>query len=309
MANFYLMSYVDQRGPRAGLVVGDRLFDAGDLSQDARYAAVLGILEHWDEAEATLTSLTSSAGLAKAVSAPVASVKLLTPVLYPSAIYCAGANYADHTANMAKRSGLPPPRDPHELGLKPWHFLKPTRCAVASGDSVAKPSLKMDWEAELAAVIGRRCRNVSVDQALTYVAGYTAANDLSARDLGPRAGVPDGSPFKYDWLAHKGFEHSCPLGPWIVPSAQVGDPQNLGVKSWVNGVLKQDSNTNKMIFTIAEQIAHLSSRVTLHPGDVVLTGTPAGVGAERGEFMEVGDLVEVWIENIGKLTTRISSSA
>ena len=103
-------------------------------------------------------------------------------------------------------------------------------------------------------------------KALSYVAGYTIANDLSARDRGRRTGVPDASPFKWDWTKHKTFEGSCPLGPWIVPASDIGDPQKLGLKLWVNGVLKQDSNTSDMIFNLAEQIEQLSAGMTLHPG-------------------------------------------
>jgi 2-keto-4-pentenoate hydratase/2-oxohepta-3-ene-1,7-dioic acid hydratase in catechol pathway len=141
---------------------------------------------------------------------------------------------------------------------------------------------QVDWEVELVAVIGRAAKNVPEDKALDYVAGYTAANDLSARDRGRRANISDTSPFKADWTKHKTFDGSCPLGPWIVPASDIGDPQNLGLKLWVNDVLKQDSNSKDMIFNLAEQIAQLSSGMTLHPGDLVLTGTPAGsVGARR----------------------------
>jgi 2-keto-4-pentenoate hydratase/2-oxohepta-3-ene-1,7-dioic acid hydratase in catechol pathway len=140
-------------------------------------------------------------------------------------------------------------------------------------------SKSVDWEVELAAVIGRPAKDVGESHALDYVTGYLIANDLSARDLGFCEKLPPANPFRTDWLAHKSFDGSCPLGPWIVPASEIGDPQKLGLKLWVNDVLKQDSNTGKMIFTLAEQIAQLSSRITLYPGDVILTGTPAGVGA------------------------------
>src|SRR5262249_21657175 len=151
----------------------------------------------------------------------------------------------------------------------------------------------MDWEAELTAVIGRPAKNVTLDKALSCVAGYTIANDLSARDVFRRPHVSDTSPFKFDWLSQKVFDGACPLGPWIVPADDVPDPQTLGMKLWVNDVIKQDSNTSGMIFTLAEQIAHLSSRVTLYPGDLILTGTPAGVGMARKEFLKTGDVVRV----------------
>ncbi len=164
----------------------------------------------------------------------------------------------------------------------------------------------MDWEVELAAVIGRPAKNVPIEKALAYVAGYTCANDLSARDRGRRPHISETSPFKADWVAHKSFDGSCPLGPWIVPASEIKDPQNLALKLWVNDVLKQDSHTSKMIFNLAEQIAHLSSRLTLHPGDLILTGTPAGVGAGRGEFLKAGDVVKIWIEKIGEISNKMA---
>ena len=303
MAGIKLLTHMTATGPRAGIAFGETLFDASAITSDKRHDSLLALIEDWARVEPALANAASAAS--RPGGQPLANAKLLAPVLYPSAVYCAGANYADHVANMAKKQGIPMEPDPHEIGLKPWHFLKPVRCIVGPDFTVAKPSDKLDWEVELAAVIGRTARNVPLERALDYVCGYTASNDLSARDLGPRNGLSDKSPFRYDWVAHKGFEHSCPLGPWIVPASEIGDPQKLGLKTWVNGKIKQDSNTSRMIFNTAEQIAHLSTRITLQPGDIVLTGTPMGVGAETGEFLEVGDIVEVWVEKIGKLATRI----
>jgi len=271
--------------PRAGLLVGGRVFEAPRPTVQELFQ---------------LSSIpTPGSG-----GTPVAEVTLHAPLLYPGAIYCAGANYADHVAEMARAQNLPPPQDPRTLGLKPWFFMKPPRaCVVGPRSRVARPrgSQKLDWEAELAAVIGRPARNVPVEKALGYVAGYTIADDLSARDLSRRSALPPGNPFHFDWTAHKGFEGSCPLGPWITPVAEVPDPQRLAIRLWVNGVLKQDSNTSQMIFSTAEQVSHLSSLATLHPGDLVLTGTPAGVGAGRNEFLQPDDRVEIEIEGLGRL--------
>jgi 2-keto-4-pentenoate hydratase/2-oxohepta-3-ene-1,7-dioic acid hydratase in catechol pathway len=239
---------------------------------------------------------------------PLIQTSLRAPILWPSAIYCAGANYSDHAAEMAKRANRPEEPNPKTLGLKPWHFIKASR-AVTDPDatvSASKYTQKLDWEIELAAVIGKPAKNVPVEQALDYVAGYTAANDLSARDLSRRPHVPDTSAFKSDWIGQKCFDGSCPLGPWIVPAEDIPDPQNLALKLWVNGAIKQDSNTGKMIYSTAEQIAHLSSGMTLHPGDVILTGTPAGVGTARNEYLQPGDVVKIEIERIGTLTTTIA---
>jgi 2-keto-4-pentenoate hydratase/2-oxohepta-3-ene-1,7-dioic acid hydratase in catechol pathway len=299
---YRLVTYAADSGPRAGLVIGEEVFDAAALTT-AGDATVLGILEDWPAAQARLAKAVPGKGRA------LADTRLLAPIRWPSAIYCAGANYADHAAEMARAQNRPPPPDPHTLGLKPWHFIKAGRSTLAApGETVAITGLSqtMDWEIELAAVIGRPAKNVSLAQALDHVAGYTIANDLSARDMGRRTGVPDDSPFKFDWVAHKNFDGACPLGPWIVPAGDIPDPQNLGLKLWVNDVVKQDSNTCKMIFSIAEQIAHLSSRITLNPGDVVLTGTPSGVGAARKEFLKAGDEVKLWVEHIGTLTNRMA---
>jgi 2-keto-4-pentenoate hydratase/2-oxohepta-3-ene-1,7-dioic acid hydratase in catechol pathway len=304
MAGYKLATYQSADGPRAGLVIDDKVFDAAKLTGKAAYATVLGILNDWGKAQGALKAAAAKTGKNK----PIARAKLLAPVLWPSAIYCAGANYQDHANEMAARDNKPPPPDPHTLGLESWHFLKASRSIAHPGQTVtiSTYSKKMDWEVELAAVIGKPAKNVPMAKALSYVAGYTIANDLSARDRGRRPHIPDTSPFKADWVAHKSFDGSCPLGPWIVPASDIKDPQKLGLKLWVNDVLKQDSNTGQMIFNLAEQIAHLSSRLTLHPGDLILTGTPAGVGAGRGEFLKAGDTVKLWVEKIGTISNKMA---
>jgi 2-keto-4-pentenoate hydratase/2-oxohepta-3-ene-1,7-dioic acid hydratase in catechol pathway len=306
MPNFQLVSYQAADGVRAGAVVEGRVFDLARLTGHAADDTIRDLLADWqrghDRITTALTRGTQSASIA------LADAKLYAPVLYPSAIYCAGANYQDHADEMSAKQGRPPEPDPHTLGLKPWHFIKASTAVTHPGATVTLPraSKSVDWEAELAAVIGRTAKDVPTARALDYVAGYLCANDLSARDLGTREAIPAANPFRNDWTAHKSFDGSCPLGPWIVPAYQVGDPQKLGIKLWVNDVLKQDSNTSKMIFSLAEQIEQLSSRITLHPGDIVLTGTPAGVGAGRGEFLKPGDVVKIWIEKVGTLTNTMA---
>jgi 2-keto-4-pentenoate hydratase/2-oxohepta-3-ene-1,7-dioic acid hydratase in catechol pathway len=308
MAQSYkLASYQSAQGPRAGVVVGEDVFDAADLTGKPGYATVLAILDDWNSADDALAAAAMQTAGKKAVG-KLGQSKLLPPVLWPSAIYCAGANYTDHMLEMANVMKGKPEPDPHSQGLKPWHFIKTSRSVAAPDETVKLPaySQKVDWEAELGAVIGRTTKNISLEQALSCVAGYTVANDLSARDVMKRAPVPDASPFKFDWLSQKCFDQACPIGPWIVPARDVPDPQKLGIKLWVNDVIKQDSHTSQMIFTLAEQIAHLSTRMTLHPGDVVLTGTPAGVGMARGEFLKAGDVVKIWVEGVGTLSNRMA---
>jgi 2-keto-4-pentenoate hydratase/2-oxohepta-3-ene-1,7-dioic acid hydratase in catechol pathway len=307
MPGYKLATYKSADGARAGLVIDDEVFDAAKLTGKASYATVLGILEDWRAAQGALKNAARNIAKSRIKAMPLGRTKLLAPVRWPSAIYCAGANYADHAAEMARRMNRPLEPDPHSQGLKAWHFMKASRTLADPGATVKVSDLsqEVDWEVELVAVIGRTARNVPQEKALFYVAGYTAANDLSARDRGRRAKVSDTSPFKADWTKHKTFDGSCPLGPWIVLASDIGDPQNLALKLWVNDVLKQDSNSKDMIFNVAEQIEQLSNGMTLYPGDLILTGTPAGVGSARGEFLKPGDVVRIWIEKIGALITKI----
>ena len=161
----------------------------------------------------------------------------------------------------------------------------------------------LDWEVELAAVIGKRARRVSVEKALDYVAGYSIVNDVSARDLNMRSDYP----FKFDWFQGKCHDTFAPFGPWIVPSWLIKDPQDLRMQLTVNGKSMQDDSTKNMIWTVREQIAYLSTIVTLEPGDVIATGTPAGVGMGRGIYLKNGDVMEATLEKIGSLRNPVAA--
>jgi 2-keto-4-pentenoate hydratase/2-oxohepta-3-ene-1,7-dioic acid hydratase in catechol pathway len=306
-AGYRLATYRTSEGPRAGVIVGDDVYNAEKLTGKAAYATVAGILADWDAAEAALAQAATGAPQSRAEKLALAKAELLAP-LQPLTIFCAGANYADHAAAMARRHGMPEPVDPHEQGLSPWHFIKAAGTITGPGTVIkaAAYSLELDWEIELAAIIGRPCKDVPKEKALDYVAGYTVANDLSARDRGRRPGIEPTSFFKMDWSKHKSFDGSCPIGPWITPASDIADPQDLGLKLWVNDTLKQDSNSSKMLFSLAEQIEQLAINMTLHPGDIILTGTPAGTGAESGEFLKAGDVVKVWIEGLGEFSNKIA---
>ena len=308
MASFKLMTYETGEGARAGMMCGDRAFDVAGATGEQRYGSVMAILADWDRAKGVLGAFAAKAGSAQAGALDPANLRLLAPLPMPGAIYCAGANYRDHVLEMARAQNIQPEPDPHTLGLKAWHFIKSSHCVVAPDAVVPLPahSKKVDWEAELGAVIGRKAKDVPLERALEVVAGYTIGNDLSARDVSRRQGISDTSPFKFDWVGQKCFDGACPLGPWIVRAEDIPDPHNLKIELTVNGVTKQSSNTSELIFNISEQIAHLSERITLHPGDVVLTGTPAGVGAGRGEFLKAGDEVRITIEHVGELVNRFS---
>jgi 2-keto-4-pentenoate hydratase/2-oxohepta-3-ene-1,7-dioic acid hydratase in catechol pathway len=305
MTSYKLVSFAADNRPRAGLIAGNRLVDIGKTTGKTAWQTVLGLMSEWDSAE---TMLRTIAREADGTGVPLSEARLLASIPVPGTIFCAGANYSDHAAEMARRRGDPPPPDPHTLGLRSWHFIKASRCVVGPDETIPLPrtSKKVDWEAELAVVIGRKAKDVAEADALAYVAGYTIANDLSARDLSRREGLPETSSFKNDWVGQKCFDGSCPLGPWIAPAADIPDPHDLAIELSVNGETKQSSNTGQMIYSINEQIADLSGRMTLWPGDIILTGTPAGVGSARGEFLKAGDVVRIRIDQIGELTNRMA---
>lgn len=301
--SYHLATYQSDRGPRAALVVGDALHDLGDLSARDDMSSVLSVLAKWDDNRTVLASLAADAASGSGI--PVASAKLLSPILHPGAVFCAGANFFDHCDNMAKAHGVPTPENPKAKGATPFHFLKASRCCIGTGEAVAAPSPALDYEVELAVVIGREGKDIPLANALDHVAGYMVGNDLSARDIGFRRQLPRDDAFFHSWFAHKSFENSCPIGPWITPADQLPPWRELRVQTRVNGELRQDGLCEPMWYTVEDQIAYLSTLITLKPGDIILTGTPAGAGAETGRFLKSGDTVEVSIEGIGAVVTPI----
>lgn len=299
MTDYKLATLQTPEGPRAAIVVDDIAYDAALVTGENQYSSAQNILNDWERSH---DKLEFASGNPKGSGTPVALAKFLAPLPKPSVIYCAGANYHDHAEEMARVTGQPA-GDPRANGAQPWFFMKSPHSVVPPDSTVhvTQYGRAIDWEAELAVVIGRKARNVSVENALHYVAGYTCGNDLSARDQAFRPSLPDGSPFRADWTRHKSFEGACPMGPWIVPAPYVSDPMNLPIRLWVNDEIKQDSRSDQMIFSAAEQISYLSQAIALHPGDVIMTGTPAGVGASRGEFLKAGDVVLMEIGEIGSL--------
>lgn len=236
------------------------------------------------------------------------SIAFAPAVPYSATIYGAGANYRDHVAAMSRALNMKISIDPRGEGIPPWHFIKPGRATLAAhGDDIRIPSYcqKFDWEAELAVVIGRTAKDVPVHTALDFVAGYSCANDLSARDTFIRRAVDLSSPFHFDWVGHKCFHGSCPIGPFLTPAPLVNNPEDLEVRCWVNDEERQRGNTADHLYSVAEQVAFLSSRVCLFPGDVILTGTPAGVGMETGRFLKAGDVIRVQVGQLGTLVNRV----
>ena len=260
-------------------------------------SSVIDLFANWD---ASLSAL-NVAAMQVVPDDLVPAGPRLAPLLYPGKILCAGANYFDHLAEM----GMPGAK---KADQRLFFFMKPPRNAVVGeGETVHMPigTKAFDWEVELAAVIGKRARNVAVETALEHVAAYTIAIDFSARDHNR---APE-TFYKLDWVAGKANDTCCPLGPRLVPASAIADPQNIGLRLRVNGAVKQDGRSTDMIFSVAEQIAIASRIMTLDPGDVLLTGTPAGVGAPKQTFLQIGDRVDAEIEGIGTLSVVIQQPA
>jgi 2-keto-4-pentenoate hydratase/2-oxohepta-3-ene-1,7-dioic acid hydratase in catechol pathway len=235
----------------------------------------------------------------------LADCTLLPPVPDAPNLYMAGANYRDHVREMGGLGAQDPvPRPPGG----PFFFLKPTTAMIGDGAPVVigEGIARLDWEVELAAVIGRHAHRVPARIALDHVAAYTIVNDISARDAFVREGAPPA--FTYDWLAQKGWAASAPAGPWLWPARDCPDPGRLALSLSVNGELMQDSNTSEMIFPLEELIAFVSRIVPLVPGDIVSTGTPAGVGAGRDRFLAPGDVMRAQIEGIGALVNPVEAA-
>jgi 2-keto-4-pentenoate hydratase/2-oxohepta-3-ene-1,7-dioic acid hydratase in catechol pathway len=210
---------------------------------------------------------------------PLAEVRVLAPVL-PSKVVAVGGNYAGSGREIGA-----------EAGVEPVLFLKPSTAVVGDGDQIAYPvklTQRVDYEGELAVIIGRLCREVPAAQAADVIFGYTCANDVTARDLQARDG---------QWTRAKGFDTFCPLGPWIETDV---DPADLELSTTVNGEVRQRARTSELLYDVPALVEYVSTVMTLLPGDVLLTGTPAGVGP-----LEDGDEVSVTIENIGSLTNMV----
>lgn len=221
----------------------------------------------------------------------------LPPLMYPRKLICIGTNYRDHIAEMGVV----------RLPKYPYSFLKPaTTTLIGSGTPVQLPKQAklVDWEAELAVVIGQKARDVRGEDALKYVAGYSLLNDVSARDW-----IAEAPPLGIDWIMQKAFDGFAPMGPLITPALFVPDPQQLHITLTVNGQVKQDSMTANMVFSVQEIIEHLTSIMTLEPGDVIATGTPAGVGHGKKppEYLQAGDTMVVAIEGLGQLETSVTA--
>jgi 2-keto-4-pentenoate hydratase/2-oxohepta-3-ene-1,7-dioic acid hydratase in catechol pathway len=279
-----LISCQTDSGETLGVVSGDRWVHAADLVAGGA-TTMIGLLAGGTASMATLRDAANPERIL-AEGLPTLGLRLLAPVPRPGKVVAIGRNYRAH----AEEQGVDPP-------VAPLIFAKWPSSVVGPDAGIEwDPALtdQVDYEAELAVVIGRRARRVAEAEALEYVAGYTCLNDVSARDLQ----FGDGQ-----WVRGKSLDTFCPMGPALVTSDEIPDPQALRIACTVNGRRVQDANTSQMYFSVARIISHCSQAFTLEPGDVIATGTPSGVGVFRdpATFLTAGDLVVVEIERIGRL--------
>lgn len=291
-----LATFVGSRGPRVGAISGDELVDldgaSGETGLPASMIEFLALGAHGLDVARRIVERGLKERPVDAVRA-LSSTKLLAPIPRPGKIIGVGLNYNDHAAEVGR-----PQQD------RPRLFVKVPSSVVGPGSTVAIPPgiAKLDFEVELAVVIGKRASRVEESEAIGFVAGYTILNDLSAREFQFDITPPQTS------LA-KSMDGFCPMGPWIVTTDELGDGSGLGVRTFVNDAKMQDGTTSDLIFSVAVLVSYISRFMTLEPGDVIATGTPAGVGAFRKPpvYLKGGDRIRMEIDRIGALETTIKN--
>ncbi len=302
----YMLS-AESTAPRMGLVVDNAVYDAQAAVQAAASgeqqmpANLESLLAKWDMSAGTLQSLESAALAIREnrIQLPRQDGALAVPYA-PARIFATASNYYEHAAEMGTKLAARSESSPY-IFMKAESSVTPTKSAVV----MPANTMKLDWEVELAVVIGRGGRNITVQDAHEHIAGYTVINDISARDLTRRSDYP----FTHDWFRGKSFDTFAPMGPWFVPRDCVKDPMELRMQLTVNGESMQDASTKGMIFNIAEQIAYLSGILTLKPGDLIATGTPTGVGMGRGLFLKPGDVMVASIDQIGSIENHVTAAS
>lgn len=299
------LSFAIDNQPRLGLLTDeDQVVDltmmlrsTPDHGLAAIPESISDLVESGDEAILRLQQLISEKGSALRSLQRLDEVNVLPPLRPKKNIYCVGRNYREHIIEGNIANGRPANAFPEAIEF----FSKPPTAVVGHQANVrrhAELTNSLDYEVELAIVIGKRGTDIKRADALNYVFGYTIVNDITARDLQKRHG---------QWLKGKSLDTTCPMGPVVVHHAAVGDPNNLNVGLKVNGQERQNENTSSMIFSIEAIIEQLSAGLTLEPGDVIATGTPKGVGFAMSppQCLEIGDVVSAWVERIGTLTNTI----
>ena len=314
---FKLGTFAKQGGGAfAAIVLGDddviNLKAAPNAAALSSTDSIDGLLEDWDANFAVLQRISDALqkeGRRGAVK--LGSVRPLPPVRRPGKMFYAAQNFQDHVDEML-RAGMTPAGGPSFTGEKstsePYLFLKAPSTLAGAYDNIEIPTglKKIDWEAEIALVIGKRGKRIKAERALDYVAGFMTTNDVSARDLQIRADRPG---LRSDWLNGKSHDNFAPMGPFLVPRAFVPDHKNLFIRLAVNGEVRQNGNASQFIFTPEEQIEYASNILTLEPGDIFSCGTCGGVGQGSNTFLKVGDVMETEIESLGKMHNRFVAEA
>ncbi|AIO36139.1 fumarylacetoacetate hydrolase family protein [Burkholderia pseudomultivorans] len=305
-SSYSLATFRHQGKPTPVIEVGRRYWPISAVAPELIPAesprGLMQLFDDWAQSHARLARLAArlaSEGAPGEINAPRKLEDILAPLLYPNKLIMLGANYLDH---MQQDAGV---ADFEKATKIPVLFMKPpTTAIVGSGASVPFPvqTKKFDWEIELAVVIGQRATRLTMENAMDCVAGYTIGIDLSARDWQ----FHDKHLVKFDLFGGKAFDSSNPLGPCIVPAGQInGGDLQMTLK--VNGEVKQHARTSLMIWSIPEQLVAITEHVTLEPGDIVMTGTPSGVGLKTGTFLNPGDRMDASIEGIGDLVVQVQA--
>ena len=297
-----LVNYSDQGSTKVGIVYGDLIFDL--RKEGASLGLVRSDFKDIDQilAEGALDAVLRAQGTVGSMSGgiPLAEAKVLPPLLRPEKILCVALNYVSHL----KEGNVGPPPEP-------YFFAKFRNAIIGPGDDIVIPKIseKVDWEAELAVVIGRSGKYIPKEDAMDYVAGFTVANDISFRDLQFPPGWPEKTnPLGQNWIKGKSLDTAFPLGPWLVTKDDVPDPNNLRISLSVNGKVMQDSTTAEMVSKVDRLVASASEGITLKPGDIISTGTPLGVAAFSGQpFLKAGDVVEATVGGVGTLRNQVRS--
>lgn len=297
-----LATYAAADGPRPALVLQSAAYDLAHIAahHDANAGGqlagdVAALIGRWENVAPALRTLAASVHASAGIE-PLAAGAVFLPPYIPPSIFCTASNFVEHANEMGTALAA-------KAESEPYMFIKASSCVVGTGDDVVLPaaSASVDWEVELAAVIGRGGRNIAAVNALDHVAAYSVFNDVSARDQSRRTDFP----FKNDWFRGKSYDTFGPFGPWLVPKEFIPDPQNVTLQLDVNTTRMQDGTTHDMIFSLAEQIHYLSRILTLKPGDLIATGTPTGVGMGRGVFLKDGDVMRAAIPGIGELVNPV----
>jgi ureidoglycolate lyase len=272
--------------PKPGLMIDDAILALSDLLPDAP-SDTISVIDRWEALKGPLAKR-----LAERSVSPIRNATLLAPIARPGKILAIGLNYADHIAE-AKEAGVKVPTE------QVWFCKQPTS-VNAPFAGIHKPIIsdQLDYEVELVAVIGKKGRRIPAERAAEYVFGYAVGNDVTVRDWQQKTA---------QWMLGKSFDTHCPFGPGIVTADEVGDPHVLGLRSFVNGELRQNSNTRNLVFNVWQQIAELSQAMTLEPGDIIFTGTPGGVGFafKPPKPLVVGDSVRCEVDKIGAIENRV----